>query len=309
MIVEVAVAIIQQADGSYLLAQRPEGKPYAGYWEFPGGKIESHESPLQALHREIKEELDMEIELTYPWVSRVFNYQHATVRLKFFRVRKWQGEPRAQEAQQLSWQQLDAPLLEPVLPANYPILKALRLPDICAISNIQELGREQFLARATRAITDGLRLIVFREEKLTTTDAQYVLEKLKELAGLHGVKLLMHSTMNLCSDICDGIHLTSNDLKQLTARPSFAWVGASCHNAEELAHAAHLNLDFVLLSPVLPTASHPNASTLGWTGFAQLIKSYALPVYALGGMKKSLLERAMSEGAQGIAMLRDAWQS
>lgn len=307
MIVDVAVAVIQQANSAYLLAQRPQGKPYAGYWEFPGGKIESHESPLQALHREIKEELDIEIEFAYPWISRVFSYQHATVRLKFFRVRKWHGEPRAREAQQLSWQQLDAPVLEPLLPANYPIVKALHLPHICAISNVQELGREQFLERAARAIDDGLRLIVFREEKLAPTDAQYVLEKLKELAGLHGVKLLVHSTMDIGSDICDGIHLTSSDLKQLTERPSFAWVGASCHNAEELARAAHLNLDFALLSPVLPTASHPNASTLGWAGFAQLIKNYALPVYALGGMKKSLLEQAMSDGAQGIAMLRDAW--
>ncbi|MBA2484433.1 MAG: NUDIX domain-containing protein, partial [Nitrosomonas sp.] len=76
-------------DGSFLLARRPEGKPYPGYWEFPGGKIETGESPLAALERELQEELGIHITLAYPWITRVFTYTHATVRLHFFRVTTW----------------------------------------------------------------------------------------------------------------------------------------------------------------------------------------------------------------------------
>src|SRR4030067_1830125 len=91
-IVEVAAAVLQRPDGSFLLAQRPPDKIWAGYWEFPGGKIESGETPYHALVRELREELGIEVETAYPWITRRFTYPHATVRLNFFGVREWRGE-------------------------------------------------------------------------------------------------------------------------------------------------------------------------------------------------------------------------
>ena len=91
-LVEVAAAVLIRPDDSFLLACRPDGKPYAGYWEFPGGKIEAGESPLQALTRELDEELGITVRQATPWLTRTFSYPHATVRLRFYRVTAWHGE-------------------------------------------------------------------------------------------------------------------------------------------------------------------------------------------------------------------------
>jgi len=102
-LVEVAAAVLQRPDGSFLLAQRPPDKIWAGYWEFPGGKIEPGETPYHALVRELREELGITVTTAYPWVTRVFAYPHATVRLNFFRVTAWSGELHPHEGQQFAW--------------------------------------------------------------------------------------------------------------------------------------------------------------------------------------------------------------
>ena len=148
--VEVAAAVLLRPDGSFLLAQRPAGKIWAGYWEFPGGKVEAGESAHHALVRELREELGIQVETAYPWLTRVFTYPHATVRLNFFRVTAWRGELHPHEGQAFAWQQAlpaasaaDVSSLvsvAPVLPANAPVLRALSLPALYAISNAAELG-------------------------------------------------------------------------------------------------------------------------------------------------------------------------
>ncbi len=106
----------------------------------------------------------------------------------------------------------------------------------------------------------------------------------------------------------DGVQLKAGQLADMIRRPDVALVGASCHNAHELALAAQLGCDYALLSPVLPTRSHPDTSALGWEVFARLIQDTPMPVYALGGMQADLLETARAHGAHGIAMLGSAWQ-
>ena len=123
--IEVAAAALIRPDGQFLLTSRPEGKPYAGYWEFPGGKIEKDESVLQALERELQEELGIRIEQTSPWITQIYAYQHATVRLHFYRVYTWHGNPTGCENQQLSWQVPDNITVSPLLPANQPIIRNL----------------------------------------------------------------------------------------------------------------------------------------------------------------------------------------
>ena len=124
--VDVAVGILIQTDGKVLMAQRPDGKPFAGYWEFPGGKVEPGESILHALSREFKEELGVVIDTvhTEPWCCCDYTYPHAHVRLHFYLCRAWHGSPRGLEGQQLSWQgnQLD---VRPILPATIPLLEWL----------------------------------------------------------------------------------------------------------------------------------------------------------------------------------------
>lgn len=122
--IDVAVGILMQANGDVLLACRPEGKPYAGYWEFPGGKVEPGESVLAALTREFAEEIDVQIETAEPWCCVEHVYPHAHVRLHFFISRQWRGEPRSLEGQALAWQGA-AFAVEPILPATVPLLEWL----------------------------------------------------------------------------------------------------------------------------------------------------------------------------------------
>ncbi len=125
----VAVGVLVRADGAVLLADRPRGKPYAGYWEFPGGKLERGESIDAALGRELREELGVEIRAPLPWVTFEFDYPHAYVRLHFRRVFEWIGAPTAHEGQRIAFFRPDGGLPEPLLPAAVPALRWLRLPN------------------------------------------------------------------------------------------------------------------------------------------------------------------------------------
>lgn len=307
-IVDVVAAVIVRPDGRFLLARRPDGKPYAGYWEFPGGKVEAGESLFHALARELHEELGIEVRHVYPWLVRHFDYEHASVKLHFFRVAAWDGEPHGRETQLLAWQAPGGVDVAPLLPANGPILSALELPPVCAISNIAAMGEEPFMASMARALEQGLRLIQLREKSLPPSELERVARRVVALAHASGARVVMNAEAGLALAAgADGVHLTSAALMSLEARPQAGLVSASCHSAAELAKAAELGLDYVQLSPVLPTLSHPGAPVLGWAAFAALVRDCPLPVYALGGVNPGHLEAAWAAGAHGIAMLRGAW--
>ncbi|MDE2311136.1 MAG: Nudix family hydrolase, partial [Betaproteobacteria bacterium] len=311
-IIEVAAAVLQKPDGSFLLAQRPSDKIWAGYWEFPGGKIEPGETPYHALVRELREELGITVATAYPWVTRVFTYPHATVRLNFFRLTRWSGELHPHEGQQLAWQlpfSLEGAsgraLVSPILPANAPILRALELPPLYAISNAAELGAEEFMHRLEGALRNGLRLVQMREKHLPRAEMRALSLRVLELAHVHNAKVLINSDAELAREIgADGVHLTSMQLAALRERPDLPWCAASCHNAEELQRAGELGLDFAVLGPVLPTQSHPGAAHLGWEAFGKIAAGSAIPVYALGGLCRDDVETAWQHGAHGVALLR-----
>jgi len=304
-ITEVVAAIIMQPDGRFLLARRPHGKTYAGYWEFPGGKVEFGESLFSALNRELLEELGIHVELAYPWISRVFTRTDKILRLYFYRVVKWHGEPQACENQELLWQFVQDIQIETMLPNNVPMLKLLKLPPVYVITNAAELGAEVSLIQLERSLQQGLKLVQLRERVMAQNELQVFAENIVSLAHRYGAKVLINKDVKLLSEVnADGVHLSSSQLMSLHSRPDVSWCGASCHNAEELFYAEQLGLDFVTLGPVLPTLSHPNSATLGWQRFAKLIRDYALPVYALGGLHQEDLATAFEHGSHGIAMMR-----
>lgn len=119
--VEVAVGVLVRGDGAFLLTSRPEGKAYAGYWEFPGGKVEPGETVEQALRRELQEEIGIEIVAVIPWRVEMVDYPHALVRLNFCKVSDWEGELEMREGQRFAWQQLPV-TVAPVLPGTLPVL-------------------------------------------------------------------------------------------------------------------------------------------------------------------------------------------
>ena len=308
MRVEVAAAVITRPDGGFLLGQRPPGKVYAGYWEFPGGKIEPNEAPLAALGRELHEELGIGVERAYPWLTRDYDYEHAAVRLRFFRVVAWSGTLRGRESQRFAWQSPDAVSVAPLLPANAPILRALQLPSIYGITHAAGLGGREFLARLERALAGGLKLVQVREKEMPETGLLRLAADVVRLAHARGARVLVNNDVELAQSIgADGVHLTSAQIRQLDRCPAPGLVGASCHDADELARAQALGADFAVLGPVLPTPSHPGAAGMGWERFAALLRDCAVPVYALGGLRPSDLETAWRCGAHGIGMMRGAW--
>jgi 8-oxo-dGTP diphosphatase len=305
---EVAAAVVLRSDGCFLLGRRPAGKPYAGYWEFPGGKVEPGEAVENALRRELREELGLVVEQAFPWVTRRFVYPHAAVNLRFFRVTRWSGDLRDVEHEAVAWQAPGAVDVAPVLPANGPILKALQLPPQYAITQAGADGAGSFLERLDRALARGIRLVQVREPELDAVQLKTFSQAVIARARPFGAKVLVNQDSSRSPDAkADGIHLKAGRLMRLQQRPALTWCSASCHDARELDHAAALGLDFVVLGPVAPTRSHPGAAPMGWARFRELVKDYPLPVYAIGGMDESCLETAWQHGAHGVAVMRAAW--
>ncbi|MDO9220018.1 MAG: Nudix family hydrolase [Thiobacillus sp.] len=307
-VTEVVAAVLTRPNGEVMLASRPTGKVYAGYWEFPGGKVEAGESLRMALARELTEELGIAVVRADRWITRVFTYEHATVRLNFFRVVEWQGEPHPHEGQTFSWQLPAQVSVSPLLPANFPIVKALSLPPVLGITHAEPLGVEAFLARLDAALDQGLKLIQVRDKSLPDDARLALARETVRRAHQHGARVLVNGSLQLARQAqADGVHLDSSAAAKLTARPDCEWVGVSCHGAAELAHAVAIGADFALLSPVLPTLTHPGAATLGWETFSELAAACAIPVYGLGGLERADVALAQSHGAHGVALLRGAW--
>ena len=306
--VDVAVGVAIRPDGAVLLAQRPRGKPYAGWWEFPGGKVEPGESVADALARELHEELGIDVLQQSPWVVRHFVYPHASVRLFFRRVTAWRGEPHGREQQQLAWTMPARVEVAPLLPATVPVLGWLRLPALYGISQAAALGEDAFVARLDAALAAGLRLVQLREPQLPPERFEALFYRVRTLVAAHRATLLVNSAHPASFwRAADGVHLRAADLRAAVNRPQARHVAASCHDASELTQAASIGADLAVLGPVQPTASHPGGTPLGWQGFAALAEQTPVPVFALGGLGRADLECAIRHGAHGVAAVRSAW--
>ncbi|HEY5861906.1 MAG TPA: Nudix family hydrolase, partial [Casimicrobiaceae bacterium] len=298
MIVRVAAAVLLRDDGQVLLAQRPEGKPYAGYWEFPGGKLEPGEAPRHALDRELHEELGIDVRRASPWLVQEFVYPHAHVELNFFRVFEWEGELASRDGQAFEWQTPGSYTVAPLLPANTRILAALDLPLVYGITCAEDSDEDAFLAHAHRALEGGLRLVQVRDKTWPLGRRLAFARTLVGLARRFGARVLWNGTADEAREAsCDGVHWTSATLNAASSRPRDLVGAASCHTAEEIAHAGRLDLDFAVLGTVAPTPTHPEAMPLGWREFARLAQATRVPVFALGGLTAGDLRVAIDAGA------------
>lgn len=314
-LVQVAVAILIQPNGEYLLASRPQGKGWAGWWEFPGGKLEQGEAAEQALIREAQEELGITPTQIQPWIKRRYDYpathdaEAKTVLLHFFFVHAWQGELQAREGQQFAWQHPQNLNVSPVLPANAPIMQALSLPPVYAISNLHEMGEHAFMQALKRQLDQGLKLLQIRESQLDSKALAQLSEQVLTLCAPYDCRCLLNGSPEQAQQLgYQGVQLNSQRLMALSKKPDHLLVGASCHHRAELEYAQSLHLDFTLLSPVLPTKSHPEAKGMGWTQFGDMLIGLEIPVYALGGMRFEHVSQAQACGARGIVMQRAIWE-
>lgn len=307
-VVKVAAAVLLRPDGQVLLAQRPVGKAYSGYWEFPGGKLEPGETSHAALVRELAEELGIVVRQAAPWFIQEFVYPHAHVELHFFRVYEWSGELVGHDGQAFAWQTPGRYTVGPLLPANTRVLAALELAPVYGITCAADSDEESFLVRAEGALVDGLRLLQLRDREWPLARRLAFARRLAARARQHGAMVLWNGSADeACAADCMGVHWTAATLMQASDRPEGMLVAASCHTRDEVAHAGVLGLDFVVLGPVMPTPTHPQAVPMGWKEFADMSARARLPVYALGGLAANDLAVAVGHGAHGVALRRAAW--
>lgn len=308
--IHVAAAAVFNERGEVLLARRPDHLHQGGLWEFPGGKVEAGEAVEQALARELREELGIEVEQARPLIRIAHDYPDRRVLLDVWRVERFHGEPHGREGQPLAWVMPDALPVYEFPAANRPIVTAVRLPSHYLITPEPAHDSERFVSALEQSLQAGIRLVQLRSKSLSAADYQALAREVLALCRRYGARLLLNADPEWALQLgADGVHLTSARLLALRSRPlgRDRWVVASCHNAMEVEHAGRIGVDFVVAGPVMPTTSHPGAPTLGWTGLRQLTELSIVPVYALGGMGPPDLARAFAHGAQGIAAISALW--
>lgn len=306
--IDVAVAVVFNTAGQVLWGCRPEGKPYAGYWEFPGGKVEAAETVWQALVRELKEELDITALEGGPWFRIEHDYEHANVRLHLYRVWRFDGTPKSLEQQSFTWASLDSAELSPILPATEPLLSKLSQPTVMALSNY-EADFQACANRLEQALnaSDIPVYVQFREKLLKGDALIQAFEHCYGLCQKTGQAMLLNSDtwINL-RELLDALpcplhltqaHMLSGQFHDLQC------AGASVHDAHSLQQAFDRGLSYAVLGAVKQTASHPGQLGLGWTKFLELSKAARLPVFAIGGLGFDDMRQAQLHGAHGVAML------
>ncbi len=320
----VALAVIQR-NNYFLISKRAHNTHQGSLWEFPGGKVESDETIFQALFKELHEELGIIIEQAEPLISIPFSYppdnnQQITINvlLDVWIVSSFSGQPFSKENQLIKWVTLKQLTTIEFPAANQYIIKALLLPDSYVISPDVDIldvnSRQCFIHQFTELCRQGYSLIQLRFKKHIPRDN--VIQELVRIADNYHVNLQFNSAANI-NNILDcarcGIHLTSVDLhsSRLSGlRKMFCgYFSASCHNQTDVLKANKLQLDFIVISPVKKTTSHPAAKPIGWESFERLVKLAQMPVYALGGMKAEHIHQAKQSGAQGIAAISEFWKT
>lgn len=307
----VAAAVIHGRDGRFLVSRRPQHLHQGGLWEFPGGKLEAGETAVQALQRELAEELGIQVQDAEPLIRVPWSYPDKAVVLDVWRVRRFSGTPEGREGQSLRWVS-EMELAELAFPAaNQPIVAAASLPDLYLITPEPTAGTEEFLASLDRAVAAGIRLIQLRARSLSPAAyadlAKSVVEHLRDAP----IRLLVNADPSLARELGVGLHLSAERLNGLCGvRPQLAsgqWLAASCHSVRELGQAVDAGVDFAVVGPVQQTRSHPGADGIGFRHLRAMLWDVPLPVFALGGM--TLVDRAtaLQHGAQGIAAIRGLW--
>ena len=310
--VHVVAGVVRDDRGRVLVAQRTAGRHLAGYWEFPGGKLDEDEAPLAALRRELAEEIGIDVLAASPLISVPWSYPEKRIVLDVWNIDTHSGVAHAREDQPLRWVDIGALSGLSMPAADRPVVTALRLPDRYLITPPLAFEEQRTLLDGVeRACAAGIRLIQFRQPEWTRDQIAVTAMEAQAICARHGAALLLNAdweTAERCG--LDGVHLPARIARDLEARPTppDRWLAVSCHEGAELAHAQRIGADFATLAPVAPTPSHADATPLGWQRFADIVAGAALPVYALGGLGPADIALARSRGAQGVAAIRALWR-
>jgi 8-oxo-dGTP diphosphatase len=305
--VHVAVGVIRNSLGEILLARRHGDAHQGGLWEFPGGKLEAGETVESALRRELREELGIAVDAASPLIKIAHDYGNKRVLLDVWQVDAFRGEPCGMENQPVRWTPPEALAGLEFPAANRPIVAAARLPDCYPIVDGGVSGEDGLFGQLERLCRLGYPLAQWRVKHLRGEAYLALARRAVEFCRPRGLGLLLNAEPEEALKAgAAGVHLNGGRLQTLARRPLPAslWVAASCHGPEDIRQARQAGVDFIVLSPVLPTPSHPDSPPLGWERFGLLAEAAGLPVYALGGMERAHLAQARRHGARGVAGIR-----
>lgn len=309
-LIHVAAAALVDRAGRILLAQRADDAHQGGLWEFPGGKLEPGDGIDDGLARELHEELGIVPLRHRPLIRVTHDYGDRRVLLAVHLVSEWHGDPHGREGQPLRWVEPARLATYPMPPADVPIVAALTLPSSYVITPPQIGDERRLFAGLEATLGAGARLLQLRLFDITGSELHRIGRRFCAVCREQGARVLLNGDVGVMRAIgADGLHLSSRQLNAAMTRPAAhgELLAASCHTPTDLMRAAAIGADFALLSPVLPTRSHPDADPLGWDTFAAWVDPVPLPVYALGGMSPELLDIAFAHGAQGVAGIRGLW--
>jgi 8-oxo-dGTP diphosphatase len=297
----VAVGVIRDRQtGHILITRRAATAHQGGLWEFPGGKLEAGESVREALCRELLEEVGIQVEQATPLIKISHDYGDKQVLLDVWNVSDFSGRATGLEGQAMAWvaaRQLSAYAF-PV--ANLPIIKAALLPAYYAI--LEGGSAEEALDNCRRITQAGVSLLQIRLKSLPEPEVLRILPQVLQYCQQQQLTVLLNSDLPFQSATANGLHLSSQALLAATARhQGHEWLAASCHTLAELQQAERLGVDFAVLAPVQKTATHPDATPLGWNTVESWLQQVNIPVYVMGGLSRNDSLKAQQAGAQGIA--------
>ncbi len=307
--VHVSVGLIKNSNNEYLISKRHTHLHQGGLWEFPGGKVEVNETTYAALCRELDEELNIAVKHAEPLLRISYRYPDKHVCLNVWLVDDFTGIAQSPSGQAIKWV-TSSELIDYDFPlANKAILNCIQLPVYYAITG-HFTDKNNYIEYFKNCLNKGIKLIQLRSPTLDLDTLVDLAMASKYLCEKEKAKLMVNADADFLKryDV-DGIHLNTQRLFQYTSRPIHPKkiLAASVHNLDELQQAIKIDVDFVVVSPVLKTTTHPNASTLGWDGLENIISHSSIPVFALGGMQQAMLSEAKDTGAFGIAAISEFW--
>ena len=299
----IAIGVVKNNTGQYLVAKRNAGVHLENYWEFPGGKVEQYESFKIALRRELQEEIGIQPCRMQKFFEFRHKYDDRSLHFQVFKIVTYDLAVRSCDGQQLKWvekhqlENINMPL------ANRAIVTALKLPKSYMIADYTAIGAKDFISVIQTKLEAGIKIVQLRAHELCETEYIELAQKVFALCEQHKAKMICNCELDWLEQFfTHGVHLTSSRLVEVCKREiRDQYFSASCHTPAEVELANQLQVQCILVGPVHNTASHPTAECIEWEGFSRLCNLANMPVYALGGVPESETLLAIAHGAQGIA--------
>ena len=300
--IKVVVGVVHNNSKEIFISRRKKNQFMSGYWELPGGKVENNEDLSSALKRELFEEIGIKIEKFSLIQTIQQQYPKRIIDLSIYVIDKYSGTPVGKEGQDFSWCSIEKFKEYKLLPTMWKIIKRLSLPKSYWITPDNHNSNAVF-EECNKRLSEGIKIIQLRSK--SQLDKAYI-DKFNKLCQLNQAKLVLNIPHMVFDEPCDGWHLTSTELMVTSTRefPDDKLLGASAHSLIEAKHAEKISVDYISLSPINETPSHPKTQILGWEKASEIISQCKVPIYLLGGMNKDSMDKALSIGAKGIAGIR-----